>query len=110
MIVMTEERYLSINDASRQDYGDCAMHKNIKQDRNKEIMIKRMVEKGHALTEKRARLREEYRKKCEAGEMRPPTRIEQLIENANAHEDHEATLAARRLLEKKGIDWRNYIL
>ena len=40
------------------------------------------------------------------GKDRPQTRIERLIEAANANEDKAQTHAARRVLAKRRIDWR----
>ena len=48
----------------------------------------------------------EYNLKIEAGEIRDKTQIERLIEKANGHPDNESVQAARRRLEKKGVDWR----
>jgi hypothetical protein len=36
----------------------------------------------------------------------PQKRMEMLISTANGHPDNECVIAARRLLEKKGIDWK----
>jgi hypothetical protein len=41
-----------------------------------------------------------------AGTVRPPSRIERLLEIANGDESKEQTHAARRVLAKRGIDWR----
>ena len=40
------------------------------------------------------------------GEVRPPTVIEKALRTAHGHEDNERVQAARRVLEKRGIDWR----
>lgn len=106
--VMDEETYLSISGASRQDIGDSAFHKNKGSHSNKiwSKMIDAQCEKDRLLIAKRDVLRKEYRQKVENGELREPTRNEKLIATANGQEDNECVIAARRLLEKKGIDWK----
>lgn len=53
-----------------------------------------------------SRLRAEYRAKVSSGEIEPPTIEERLVEQANGHEDNEATHAARRCCAKRGINWQ----
>ncbi len=106
--VIEEEIYLSINGASRQDIGDSAFHKNKGNNSNKtwSKMVNAQAEKDRKLIIKREELRKEYWQKVENGELRPPTRNEKLISTANGNPDNECVIAARRLLEKKGIDWQ----
>ena len=106
--VMDEETYLSISGASRQDIGDSAFHKNKGNHSNKtwSKMIDTQSEKDRKLIIRREELRKEYFQKIENGEFRQPTRNERLIATANGHIDNECTIAARKLLSKKGIDWR----
>ena len=106
--VMEEETYLSIKGASRQDIGDSAFHKNKgnNSDKTWSKMIDAKSEKDRKLIIRREELRKEYLQKVENGEFRQPTRNERLIATANGHIDNECTIAARRLLDKKGIDWR----
>lgn len=49
---------------------------------------------------------QEYNQKVQAGKITPKSRIERLIETARGHDDNESVQAARRALEKRGIDWR----
>lgn len=44
--------------------------------------------------------------KVKNGEIRELTRNEKLIATANGQIENECTIAARKLLSKKGIDWR----
>ena len=106
--VMEEETYLSISGASRQDIGDSAFHKNkgSHSDKTWSKMIDTQSEKDRRLITKREELRKEYLQKVENGEFRQPTRNERLIATANGNPDNECTIAARKLLSKKGIDWR----
>ena len=49
---------------------------------------------------------DEYDHMLKTGLVRPPTDREKLIGTANGHPDNQSTQAARRLCEKKGINWR----
>ena len=106
--IMEEETYLSINGASRQDIGDSAFHKNKgnNSDKTWSKMVNAQAEKDRKLIIRREELRKEYWQKVENGEFRPPTRNEKLISTANGNPENECVIAARRLLEKKGIDWQ----
>ena len=108
--VMDEETYLSIKGASRQDIGNSAFHKNKGSNSVKtwSKMIDAQSEKDRKLIIRREELRKEYFQKIENGEFRQPTRNERLILTANGNPDNECTIAARRLLEKKDIDWRQF--
>lgn len=57
-------------------------------------------------SEKRQTAINEYQELVRKGEVRDKTSIEKAIDRANGHEDNESTQAARRMLEKRGIDWR----
>ena len=48
----------------------------------------------------------EYHAKVATGEIVGKTALEQRIEAANGHPDNESTQAARRILERRGIEWR----
>ena len=108
--VMEEETYLSINGASRQDIGDSAFHKNkgSHSDKTWSKMIYAQSEKDRKLIIRREELRQEYWQKVKNGELRPLTRNEKLIATAKGNPDNECVIAARRLLEKKGINWRQF--
>ena len=70
---------------------------------------KRLKDTDKALNEhysKVAEARKEYQDKVNSGEIRKPSTIERLMDVAHGHEDNEATKAARRALEKRGIDWQ----
>jgi hypothetical protein len=101
--VISEETYLSINGASRQDIGDAAFHKNKgnNSDKTWSKMVNAQAEKDRNLIARREELRKEYY----TGELRPPTRLEKLITIANGHPDNESVIAARRILDKNGIKY-----
>lgn len=69
-------------------------------------VMRTVAERSADLFRRRSELWEEYQRLMAEGKVRPPTRIERLIEVANGHEDRAQTHAARRVLAKRGIDWR----
>lgn len=102
MIIIDEETYLAINGGSFSDIGDLALHHNKgnNSDKTWHKIVKQQHEKDVELCKKREELRKEYKEKCANGELRPPTKLEQLIKNSQGHTDNESTHAAIRLLEK----------
>lgn len=56
--------------------------------------------------EKRNSAISEYNLLVKQGKIRDKTPIEKKIDIANGNPDLQSTQAARRLLEKRGIDWR----
>lgn len=102
MEVLTEEQYLALNGASRLGIGDSALHKNKGQNSDKtwSKIVNAQAEKDRELLKRREQLREEYRLKIEAGELRQPTRLERLQLKAAGHPDREDVQAAKRLLAK----------
>ena len=56
------------------------------------------------IVETNCKLRIEFRKKVDSGEIYKDTVVDRLIASARGHEDNEATWAARRCLLKRGID------
>ena len=48
-----------------------------------------------------------FNSKVKSGEIRQPSRIEQLMKTAQGNPDNEAVRAARRALEKRGVNWRS---
>ena len=70
--------------------------------------MRTLAERNAELAQHRSELLEEYKRLVAEGKVRPPSRIERLLEAANGHEDKAQTHAARRLLAKRGIDWRTW--
>lgn len=97
---LTEEEYLNKYGATFMAGSESALHHNIKDDKNKQKHIEISSERMKDNNKKREELREEYKKKIESGEIRKPTRREELERIASGHEDNEATQAAKRLLAK----------
>lgn len=48
----------------------------------------------------------EYNRLVTSGQLRAPTRIESLMKTAKGHSDNPAVQAARRALDKRGINWK----
>mgnify|MGYP001290364060 CR=1 FL=1 len=106
--VIDFETFAAMRGASRLDYCDDGavspaghMPKS-----NWRRQMRTIAERNADLAQRRSELREEYQRLVAEGKVRPPTRIERLIEAANGHEDRAQTHAARRVLAKRGIDWR----
>ncbi len=57
-------------------------------------------------SEKREAAIKEYNEKVKSGSIKEKSRIDVLIETANGHSDNPSVQAARRTLEKRGIDWK----
>lgn len=55
---------------------------------------------------KRNKAKEDYRKLIETGKIREKTAIERSLDKAKGHPDNPSVQAARRMLEKRGIDWK----
>ena len=110
MLIATEEDYLAMNGASRQDIGESALHKNRggKSDKAWNRIIKAQSQKDFALIIKRGELRKEYEQKKAAGEIQEPSRLERLKATASGMPELLAVQAARRILERKGIDWKAF--
>lgn len=56
--------------------------------------------------EKRKAARAEYKDLISKGVIRDKTSIERIVTRAHGNPDNESTQAARRMAEKKGINWR----
>lgn len=74
--------------------------------RQKKRDQKRSLEAGNTYYKKRQETRKLYEKLVGEGKIIPKTKTETLIEKANGHPDNESVQAARRMCEKRGIEWR----
>ena len=52
-----------------------------------------------------AAARSAYNEALQSGKVRPPTRMEKLMEAAKGHPDNQSTQSARRILKKRGLSW-----
>jgi len=104
---ITEEEYLASKGYGSQGIGEPALQKGKqKTSKQQEKIVENQAAKDKEYTDKRKELRKEYRQKVDSGELREPTTVEKLIKVANGSPDLESTQAARRSLEKRGIDWK----
>lgn len=106
--VIDFETFAAQRGASFADFGDAGAHSPAGHmpKSNWRRLMRALAESNAELAKRRAELREEYQRLVAEGKIRPPTSIERLIEAANGHEDRAQTHAARRVLAKRGIDWR----
>lgn len=103
-LVVSEEAFLSARNASRQGFGDAALHKNRARhsDRTWGKIVDRQAAKDRALASRRDRLRVVYAYLVRKGKIRPPTYTEQLQLTAAGSPDREDVQAARRVLARRG--------
>ena len=104
---MTEEEYLSSKGYGRSGFGDVALAKGNYRNRTGKAILQRQNTKDVEYANKRTSLRAEYNRKLFSGEIRQPSRIEQLIKTTRGNSDNEAVKAARRVLEKRGVNWKS---
>jgi hypothetical protein len=107
-VVMDEESYLSQNGAGRGQIGEAALHRSSerKSEKTHRRQVEAQAQKDREIIVRRAELREEYRAKVAAGEIRPPSAKEEIIAKANGHPDNASVQAARRIAEKRGWKWQ----
>lgn len=104
---MTEEEYIASKGYGFSGIGDVALHKGKQRTSGQQDKaVKSQAKKDKDYTERREMLRKEYRDKLAKGELREPNTIEKLQKAANGNPDNESTQAARRALQKRGIDWQ----
>ena len=101
-IVMDEEAYLATNGASKQGFGDAALHRSSSNvsESSRKASIDRQAKLDSQLSARREELRAEYAAKVAAGEMRAPTLQEEAQRIALGDPDSESAQAAKRIMEK----------
>ena len=107
--VIDFETFATMHGASRLDYcedGAVSPAGHMPKSNWRRVM-QTVADRNAELAQRRDDLWEEYRRLVAEGKVRPPSRIERLLEVANGHEDKAQTHAARRVLAKRGIDWRS---
>lgn len=105
--VMTEEEYLASKGYGFSGIGDVALHKGKQRTgKQQDKVVESQAKKDKNYTEVREMLRKEYRDKLAKGKLRELNTIEKLLKAANGNPDNESTQAARRALQKRGIDWQ----
>lgn len=81
-------------------------NRSLKTQRGQDRFEKEVLQANAEYSQKRASARAEYRNLVSTGKIRDKTTLEKRITKANGHPDNPATLAARRMLKKQGIDWK----
>lgn len=103
--VMTEDEYLSAKGA--QFKANAAFHRNPRGvTKTLQKAKDDQARENEQISKVREALRSEYSEKVNRGEIRQPSRIESLVARAKGNSDNESVQAARRLLEKRGIDYK----
>ena len=113
MDVIDFETYASTHGASRQDCGECGLHKANTRLSQKQWnkMVKAQLARDGQWFKKRDTIRQEYKTKIQSGELREPTHYESLVQTAQGHPDNESVQAARRILKKRfndNTDWTDF--
>lgn len=76
-------------------------------DRQRKQRIKASAAAQNEYSAQRKAAIQEYKEKVGQGEIIPKTTIEKTLSMAQGHPDNPSVQAARRVLEKRGIDWRS---
>ena len=110
MEAMNEETFLAQRGVSFATSGYCLdklrSNRQLRTQRGKKRFEEECNRAEAKYQQKRAEAKAEYASLVEKGVIRPETPLEARIRTAHGHEDLAATHAARRLLAKKGIDWK----
>ena len=108
MIIQSEEDYLlSRGFGALSNYGiEQARIPHGETNRQRNKRLDNCQKAITAFYEAKQEARREYRQKVERGEIRPSTALERALQVAQGNEASEQTQAARRLLAKRGVDWK----
>lgn len=107
--VMSEQEYLNragVGSVMSDFMVDKVKLRNGTTQRQRKSMERDAAKARNEYAARRASVKAEYEKKVQSGEMRPPSMIESALKTAQGHPDNTATQAARRMLKKRGYDWR----
>ena len=107
IIAMTEQEYLDLKGVGSPfgEYQDDKIIGHVK------VLHSKATKKDYERTseeywKKREAARNEYKEKIKNGELRNKTEIEKSLTKAQGHDDLPSVQAARRMLAKRGIDWK----
>lgn len=101
---MNEEQYVLMNGGD-DIIGQSIIYQSSHASRNTDLQdIEKFNKMLGEIVETNHKLRIEFRKKVDSGEIYKDTVVDRLIASARGHEDNEATWAARRCLLKRRID------
>lgn len=81
-------------------------NRQLKTTRGENKFRKEVDKANNSYHEQRQSAVSEYNEKVSQGKIKPKSSIERALDTAHGHPDNSATQAARRILEKKGIDWK----
>lgn len=110
MVAMTEEEYL-VSKGVGSPFCDYTIDKirgnrQLRTQRGQDKFFKECNAAINQYAEKRSAARAAYKALVESGEVRDKTFIERAMEKAQGYDECASVQAARRILAKKGIDWR----
>lgn len=109
-IPMTEQEYLDSKGVGSPfgEYQDDKLigHTNVLRQKSTKKDYEKTAEN---YWEQRTAAKREYQEKIKSGELRNKTTLERSIERAQGHPDNPSTLAARRILAKRGINWQDLV-
>ena len=109
-IPMDEEEFLAkrgLRDASSGWTVDKVRgNRQIRTVRGKERFNKEYQKAENEYQAKRESAKAEYSKLVAQGKVRPKTSLERAFDKAHGHPDNASTQAARRMLAKRGYDWK----
>lgn len=107
--VMSLEEYLGRNGVSSPLSGYMDDKMRIPHGETQRQTERREKEAAHARAEyekKREAARAEYKALVDSGKVRPPTELEKRLKVAQGRSENAAVKAERRVLARRGIDWR----
>jgi len=99
------ESYASSRGASRFSSDVAAQRLPNTSEGQRRRIAEQQLRVSQANASRRESLRKEYDLMVSRGEIRPPTRIEELQRTARGNPDNASVQAARRLLRKRNIRW-----
>lgn len=107
---MTEDEYLASKGVGDSTSGwvldKLRGNRQLRTERGRKRFNKEAEQAEREYQEKRNKAKQEYKDLVSSGKIRNKTRIEKAMDTAKGHPDNTATQAARRLLKKRGIDWK----
>ena len=107
---MTEDEYLYLRGYAAPSSGytvdKLRGNRQLKTQRGSDRFYREVEAAESKYQEEKASARQDYKTLVDAGKLRNKTPLERRLTTAHGHPDNSATQAARRLLEKQGIDWR----
>lgn len=109
-VVMSEQEYLDragVGSVMSDYMIDKIKLRNGTSQRQRQAMEREAQKARKDYADRRAAVKAEYAEKVSRGELRPPSMVESLMRTAHGHPDNASVQSARRLLKKRGYDWRS---